>query len=421
MQSNHCESIGTIAALTSVLGTIRTRETNMTLDTVLRVAGILGCAFVLSVAPRAAWADVSVAAPATQSAIAAAVEKERNAYGGKTPVPGVLIGVWDGSGGSYVHGFGDADLAAHRPLTAADHFRVGSNTKTFVISVLLQLVDEGKLRLNDPLSHFSLGVTIPNAEHITVAELCQMRSGLFEAFDSPEFDNMKLEPDMKFDPRTIIGWAVEQKPYFAPGKGYRYSNTNYLILGLLIESITKEPVGEQIRKRLLEPFHLTQTSYPDTQAMPDPWAHGYSLGKDGTWEDVSNTIPVSLMGAAGEIISDMADMKRWVKLYVIGKTNGPATQDARLTCLSTGQGNLAFGLGIGCSAGWYGYTGGLPGYNTAGYYFPAGDITVIAWVTLQAEKPFPGVANAIFRDIARIMTPKNVPFVVGATAKTMAR
>jgi D-alanyl-D-alanine carboxypeptidase len=367
MQSNHCESIGTIAALTSVLGTIRTRETNMTLDTVLRVAGILGCAFVLSVAPRAAWADVSVAAPATQSAIAAAVEKERNAYGGKTPVPGVLIGVWDGSGGSYVHGFGDADLAAHRPLTAADHFRVGSNTKTFVISVLLQLVDEGKLSLNDPLSHFSLGVTIPNAEHITVAELCQMRSGLFEAFDSPEFDNMKLEPDMKFDPRTIIGWAVEQKPYFAPGKGYRYSNTNYLILGLLIESITKEPVGEQIRKRLLEPFHLTQTSYPDTQAMPDPWAHGYSLGKDGTWEDVSNTIPVSLMGAAGEIISDMADMKRWVKLYVIGKTNGPATQDARLTCLSTGQGNLAFGLGIGCSAGWYGYTGGLPGYNTAGY------------------------------------------------------
>src|ERR1700733_13219691 len=250
-QSNHCESIGAIAALPPA-----PREINMTLDTALRVACILGCACVLSVAPLSASADVSVAAPATQAAIVAAVEKQRKTYGGKTPVPGVLIVVWDGSGGSYMHGFGDADLAAHRPLTAADHFRVGSNTKTFVISVLLQIVDEGKLSLNDPLSHFSLGVTIPNAEHITVAELCQMRSGLFEAFDSPEFDNMKLEPDMKFDPRTIIGWAVEQKPYFAPGKGYRYSNTNYLILGLLIESITKEPVGEQIRKRILEPFHL---------------------------------------------------------------------------------------------------------------------------------------------------------------------
>ena len=94
----------------------------------------------------------------------------------------VLIEVWDGAGGSYVHGFGDADLATHRAMTPADHIRIGSNTKTFVISVVLQLVDEGKLHLDDPLSRFSLGVTIPNAEHITVAELCQMRSGLFEAF-----------------------------------------------------------------------------------------------------------------------------------------------------------------------------------------------------------------------------------------------
>src|ERR1700685_4562988 len=85
-----------------------------------------------------------------------------------------------------------------------------------------------------------------------------------------------------------------------------------------------------------------------------------------------------------------------------GLADGRGGRD-QLTCIPTGEGNLSFGLGIGCSAGWYGYTGGLPGYNTAGYYFPAGDVTIIAWVTLQAEKPFPGVANAIFRDIARIM------------------
>ena len=112
------------------------------------------------------------------------------------------------------------------------------------------------------------------------------------------------------------------------------------------------------------------------------------------------------MGAAGEMISDMDDMQRWVNLYVTGKTNGVATQQARLKCIPIGHGNLSFGLGIGCSAGWYGYTGGLPGYNTAGYYFPAEHVTIIAWVTLQADKPAPGVANAIFRDIARIMTPR---------------
>ncbi len=370
------------------------------------------CTFALLVPSRAALGAPSASSPTIRAAIDSLVNKERKVYGGRTPVPAVLVGVWDGAGGSYVRAFGYADLKARRSLTPADHFRIGSNTKTFVISVLLQLVDEGKLRLDDPLSRFSLGVNIPNARNITVREACQMRSGLFEAYDTPEIDRMNVMPNMTFDPRTLIRWAVRQKPYFAPGKGYRYSNTNYLILGQIIESLTNDTVGNEIRKRLLVPFHLTQTSYPATQAMPDPWAHGYALDKQRRWTDVSGTIPVSLMGAAGEMVSDMNDMKRWLKLYVTGKTNAKATQRARMACVYTGEGNLSFGLGIGCSAGWYGYTGGLPGYNTANYYFPATRTTIVAWVTLQASNPPPGVANAIFRGIARIMTPANVPFVL---------
>ncbi|MBV9749243.1 MAG: beta-lactamase family protein [Acetobacteraceae bacterium] len=380
------------------------------------LALLLGCTLAVAASAPCASAQTSAADPAIQAKIAAAVEQERHTYGGRALVPGVLVGVWDGAGRTYVHAFGDADLATHRALTPDDHFRIGSNTKTFVISVLLQLVDEGKLGLDDPLSRFSLGVTVPNAEHITVRELCQMRSGLFEAYDAPEIDQAKVTPDSKWDPRTLIGWAVKQKPYFPPGTAYKYSNTNYLLLGLIIESVTKDTVEDQIAKRLLIPFHLTHTSYPATQAMPDPWAHGYGLDKQRGWEDVSNTIPVSLMGAAGEMISDMADSKRWVELYVGGKTSGPATQRARMDCIPTGQGNLAFGLGIGCSAGWYGYTGGLPGYNTANYTLPAAGITIVAWATLQADDPPPGVANAVFRDIARIMSPANEPFVMGKAA-----
>jgi len=385
----------------------------------IRAAFVLACVLGLGTV-GGARAGVSVASPSVRSAIDAAVAKERDVYGGSTPVPGVLVGVWDSAGNSYVRAYGTADLATHRALTPADHFRIGSNTKTFVISVLLQLVDEGKLHLNDPLSKFALGVTIPNAEHVTIRELCEMRSGLFEAYDTPEIDRLKLTRDMTFDPRTLVGWAVRQKPYFAPGTAYKYTNTNYLILGLVIESVTKDSVADQIRTRLLVPFHLTETSYPATQAMPMPWAHGYGLGKQGDWEDVSNTIPVSLMGAAGEMISDVADVKRWIALYVTGKTNTAATQRERLDCIPTGEGNLAFGLGIGCSAGWYGYTGGLPGYNTAGYYLPSSGVTIIAWVTLQADKPAPGVANALFHDIAAIMTPENIPFVLKDAAKEAA-
>ena len=372
---------------------------------------VFSCACVLaSGTVGGATPPPSAASQSVQRAIVAAVENDRRIYGGRTPVPGVVIGVWDGSGGSYVRAFGYADLGSKRPLSSVDHFRIGSNTKTFVVSGILQLVDEKKLSLDDPVSRFAIGVRVPNADKITIRELCNMRSGLFEAFDSPQFNHIDLTPEMKFDLRTIIGWAVQQKPYFAPGKGYHYSNTNYLIRGLIIETVTHDSVGDQIRKRLLKPFALSQTSYPDSQAMPAPWAHGYGLDKHRAWEDVSGTIPVSAMGAAGAMISDMADIKRWIQLYVTGQTSAPATYRALMECIPIGDGNLAFGLGLGCSAGWYDYTGGLPGYNTADYYFPATGATIVAWVDVQADKPAPGVANAIFRDIARIMTPGHDPF-----------
>jgi D-alanyl-D-alanine carboxypeptidase len=371
---------------------------------------VLYCTVALLAPARGAWAPPSPASPQVRAAIDAAVEKERKVYGGRTPVPAILVGVWDGAGRSYVRGFGYADVAKRRPLSSSDHFRIGSNTKTFVVSVLLQLVDEGKLRLDDPVSRFSLGVTIPNGQNITVRELCQMRSGLFDG-ETPETSNMQVTPETTFDSRTMVKWAMRQKPYFAPNKGYRYNNTGYLILGLIIESLTKDTVANQIRKRLTGPFGLTQTTYPSTMAMPAPWAHGYGLDKNRNWEDVSNMVPISLMGAAGAMISDMTDSRRWIKLYVTGKATSAAMHRALMDCLPTGDGDSSFGLGIGCTAGWYGYTGGLLGYNTANWYFPADDLTVVAWVSTQNSNPHPGVANAVIRDIARIMTPAHIPFV----------
>lgn len=347
-------------------------------------------------------AETPVLTPGIEAAIAHAVAHARQVYGTGGTVPGVLVGVWDGKGGHYIHGFGTADLATGAPFTPADHVRIGSNTKTFVISVLLQLVDAGKLSLDDTLSRFKIGVTVPNADHITIRELCQMRSGLFEAYDVPQLQGPEPAAGSVWDPRRLIRWAVAQKPYFAPGTAYRYSNTNYLLLGLVIEAVTGHSVQSEIETRLLRPFHLDHTTYPTTMAMPTPWAHGYAAAKRGQWQDVSNTVPVSLMGAAGNMISDLGDMRRWVDLYVDGKTNAAATQKARLDC-------VPIGLGTACGGGWYGYTGGLPGYNTAAWRYPAGKLTVLVFVNLQASDPPPGVANAILFDIARILTPNHAP------------
>jgi D-alanyl-D-alanine carboxypeptidase len=350
--------------------------------------------------------------------IDAAVQRVRATYGGKTPVPGVVIGVWDAMGSSYQRGYGYADIANKRPMSIADHFRIGSNTKTFVNAVILQLVDEGKLGLDDTVSHFDLGLDVPNGDTITVRQLCDMRSGLVEAYDDPKLQQASVKPGEKYPPRQTIAWALRQKPYFAPGAGYHYSNTNYLLLGLIIEKVTHDTVGDQIRTRLLEPYGLTNTSYPATEAMPDPWAHGYGLTKDRSWEDLSGTVPVELMGAAGLMVSNMADMKRWIQMYTTGKVSKAATYKALKSCVYTGEGNLYFGLALGCSAGWYGYTGGLPGYNTADYYFPAKGVTIVAWIDVQSGKPLPGVANALFRAIATIMTPNNIPFVMGGTGRS---
>jgi D-alanyl-D-alanine carboxypeptidase len=379
------------------------------------LAFLFGCAYILtpSVAGTAAT-TTSLASAATQRAIVAAVERDRKLYGGRTPVPGVIIGVWDGKDGSFVRTFGYADVAKRTPLTFTDHFRIASNTKTFVVEVILQLADEHKLSLDDSVSRFNLGVTIPNGQNITIRELCNMRSGLFESTDTPQVARIKPSEAAKLEPRTQIEWALQQKPYSSPGRAYHYSNTNYLLLGSIVESVTRDSVANQIRKRFLVPFNLTQTSYPVTQAMPDPWARGYGLGKQRNWEDVSGTVPVSLMGAAGAMISDASDMRRWIRLYVTGKTSSPAMHRALMDCVPTGEPGVGFGLALGCGAGWYGYTGTMPGYNTSEFYFPQTGATIVAWVNAESDNPVPGVANAIFRDIARILTPNNDPLPEGS-------
>ncbi|HEY6485560.1 MAG TPA: serine hydrolase domain-containing protein [Candidatus Cybelea sp.] len=352
----------------------------------------------------------SIASPSVRSAIVAAVQRDRVHYGGHSPIPATIIGVWDDKGHSFVKTFGYENLATKAPLKPTDHFRIGSNTKTFVVSVLLQLVTEGKLALDDPLSRFALGVSIPNARNITVRELCEMRSGLYEAYDTPQFAALNAKVPKNFNQRMLVAWAVQHKPYFPPNQRFRYTNTNYILLGLIIQAITKDSVGNEIRKRLIEPFGLTQTSFPQVDTMPEPWVRGYGLNKNGDWQDVSNTEPVAYTWSAGAMISAADDIRRWIKLYATGQASGQATYRDLIDCIPI-LGNTSFGLGITCSAGWYGYTGALPGYNTGDYYSPSTGMTILAWIDYQAPQPVEGVASVIVRDIARIVTPGHVPFV----------
>jgi D-alanyl-D-alanine carboxypeptidase len=358
-----------------------------------------------------AHAAATSVSPEVEKKLLADVDKELKTFGGNQSVPGAVVGVWMPGATPWVRAIGLSNLSPREAMKLDDKFRVGSNTKTFVVTVLLQLVDEGKLSLDDPLSKFDVGVKVPNAEHITVRELCQMRSGLLDAYHAPELDSMDINAHTKITPRELVAIAVKHPALFAPGTQYNYSNTNYLLLGLIIETVTHNTAQHEIEKRLLGPLNLKNTSFPvDETGMPAPFSHGFALGKEKNWDDVTVTLPPMLTWTAGVMISDMADMKIWVKDYVSGKNNSAATQKERLDCIPTGTAGLGFGLGIGCTGGWYGYTGGIPGYNTAAFYLPAKDATIIAFVNSQQETPAPGVANAIVRDFTAALFPENAAF-----------
>jgi D-alanyl-D-alanine carboxypeptidase len=390
------------------------RGEKMRLQSVRFVLGVaIVCGVCVAMVGRGVEArhDAQAISAEVEKGLLADVDKELKAFGGNQSVPGAVVGVWRPGAAPWVRAIGAGSLAPREAMNLDDKFRVGSNTKTFVVTVLLQLVDEGKLSLDDSLAKFDVGVKVPNAEHITVRELCQMRSGLLDAYHAPELDSMNIDVHTKITPRELVAIAVKHPPLFAPGAQWNYSNTNYLLLGLIIEAVTHDTAQNEIQKRLLGPLKLTNTSFPVDQAgMPAPYSHGFALDKDKNWDDVTVTLPPMLTWTAGVMISDMGDMQRWVKDYVSGKTNSAATQKERLACGPTGKPEMDFGLGVGCTGGWYGYTGGIPGYNTAAYYLPSRDATIIAFVNSQQEMPEPGVANSIVRDLTQRLFPENVAF-----------
>ncbi|MFH1593269.1 MAG: serine hydrolase [Candidatus Omnitrophota bacterium] len=349
---------------------------------------------------------------AIQRELEQVIQKNIRECQGVKNIPGAVVGIWVPKRGTWIKAIGKSDLVTGEGLGVDDKFRIGSNTKTFVVTVLLQLVDEGKISLDDTLDKFDLGFNIPYESEITTRQLCNMTSGLPEFGEDKELCEIFYDtnPLKKWTPQETVTAALRHPVHFSPGKGWFYSNTGYILLGMIIEKVTGNKVEDEIRERILKPLNLTNTSFPvDFAGMPSPYAHGYELDDKKNWQDVTVYSP-SLLWTAGAMISDVNDMKTWLKAYVSGTTNKKATQKERLTWVETGRGkNLSFGLGIGNTNGWLGYTGGTRGYNTAAYYLPSEDATIIVFVnTSDYEKDNVSIANKIVHDITKILFPNQI-------------
>jgi len=307
----------------------------------------------------------------------------------KVFAPAVIVGVRSPKG-TWTKAYGAADLATGAPATPDMHQRIASITKTFVGTVVLQLADQGKLSLDDPIDDYVPNV--PNGSHITLRELITMTSGLPNYSDNPKWGaDFLSDTAAGWTPDRLLADAWAMPTSFAPGSNMEYSNTNFILLGLVIEQVTGQSVGDEIQTRILDPLRLTATTYPTDAAFPSPHLNGYTLpltvysGADptSTWVNATDWNPSST-GAAGAMTSRVDDLLTWGRALGTGQGLLPASaQVQRLESFATstlGAGEF-YGEALMCKDGWIGHNGNMPGYNSMVRYNPQTDTTIVVEAT----------------------------------------
>jgi D-alanyl-D-alanine carboxypeptidase len=191
---------------------------------------------------------------------------------------------------TWVRALGVADRASGDPMTPEVHHRIGSITKTFTATLLLQAADEGLLSLDDTIDQYIKGA--PNGDKITLRQMADMTSGIASYTEDEQWVKEWLsDPTRVWAPEELARIGIKESPLFDPGSEWFYSNTNYVLLGLVLEKVTGKPIGELYRMEIIEPLDLRETSFPyGNSALPEPYDHGYTLqGRSSGQKPIDST------------------------------------------------------------------------------------------------------------------------------------
>lgn len=266
--------------------------------------------------------------------------------------------------------------------------RIGSVTKTYVAAVVLSLAGKGLLSLDDKVSKHLPEVA--GGDAITVRQLLNHTSGLFNYTEDPKLVDVMLA-GKKTTPRAIVEGASQHAPYFAPGAGWHYSNTNFVLLGMLAEKVGGAKIGALVRTHVLEKSGLKKTFFDGEE----PLGAELAKGRSASGEDVTNIADPSWAWAAGAMTATPADLVAWIEKLGSGGFYDPAMQKELLTTVKTESGAVGYGLGImvfspavtaGAGPG-IGHGGDIMGYHTQAFYFPQTKATIVAIVDSDAEDP----------------------------------
>jgi D-alanyl-D-alanine carboxypeptidase len=366
---------------------------------------------VVAIVGDVAWAGRAAATPAGAAmdpALAQRIDTAIDRAVEQAGAPGAIVGIW-GPQGAHVRAVGVADKVTAAPMEPAFHHRIGSLTKTFTVTGVLQLADQGLLRLDDPIARYIPGV--PEGDRITLRQLARMQSGLANYTASEEFVRTLLgDPLRSFTPQELLGFAFAQPMSFAPGERFEYSNTNTVLLGLVVEKVSGQALPDYIRDWVTTPLGMRDTVFPLDNSYPTPHAHGYTeQSADGEEADATDWNP-AWAWAAGAMISTLDDLRIWAPALATGRLLTPGMQQERLQLVGAPgmPAQDGYGLGLFSLGGWIGHNGSLPGYQTVAIHLPERDTTVVIEINTDVAVDGSEPSTILATAITEVLTPDHV-------------
>lgn len=381
----------------------RVRRVAILVVAALTVAPLAGCSESTTSTTASPSAISRPSAPtghlpdALQAKLRAALDGTMKAYG----VPGASAGVWVPGHGSWTAAAGLADVDKGGPVTTTMSWPLRSVTKSYTVTLLLQLVDQGKVSLDDPLSKYVAGVT--DGDRITLRQLANMSSGNSDYVGDSFVAEFSKDPNKIFTLDELNSFVLHQPAQFAPGTKRVYTNADTNLLGAVIEKATGKKFVDVLNQKILEPLQLTDTRYlVDAKQWTAPHADGYVQGDNGPEAQPDN---LSIFGPAGSMVSTLDDARVWADALAEGLLLTPATQALRRVGapLQSGPPYDVYALGMGETAGWWGHNGEGLGFTAAVFHHPESGATIAVFMNISNAPDKAHPADRTFRRFAEIL------------------
>lgn len=313
---------------------------------------------------------------------------------------GAIVGVWAPWSGYQLEAYGTTEVGGDEPMTTDMHFRAAASTKSMTCTVLLGLVDDGRLGIDDLVSDY---VTIVGTEGVTLGQLCQSTSGLgdYRGELQGQFVNNPTRPWVD---EELVTDGIARTGDTDPGAAFSINDTGYVLLGMALERVGGTSIGNLYEQYVFDRLGMSGSSYPgaNTTTLPDPAPHGYQVigGDCAAPRDLSEASP-SMLGASGGVVTTAEDLKDFTQAFASGALFSDSTAERQWTTVPVGADaptwqNYGYGaFEFGTMRGQY---GSLPGFTTAAFSDPTTGLTVV--VMLNASTASPVLARALALELS---------------------